>query len=164
MRPISAEVSRGESHLFFGTFKVSFTPLLQLKKFPDISVYTREEARGSRPLPEEARFRVEARDEESFPCLVLKEFSAFPTHLKRRRSPQERREELQVSATIPRVTRISVHSRGTCFPCTASTFTPRIDSQHVGTWYSPGGKTRGKASWESLEGKPQIPFCRGRKA
>ena len=51
----------------------------------------------------------------------------------------------------------SVYSRETCFPCTASTFNPRIDSQHDGTWESPVGKIRGKASWESLKGKPQIP-------
>ena len=50
----------------------------------------------------------------------------------------------------------SVHSRETCFPCTATTFKPRIDSQHGGTSDSPVGKPRGKASWESLEGKPQI--------
>ena len=52
---------------------------------------------------------------------------------------------------------VSVHSRETCFPCTASTFKLRIESQHGGTWDSPVGKHRGKASWESLEGKPQIP-------
>ena len=52
---------------------------------------------------------------------------------------------------------VAVHSRETCFPCTASTFKPRIDSHHGGTWDSPVGKTRGKAPWESLEGKPQIP-------
>ena len=51
---------------------------------------------------------------------------------------------------------VSVHSRETCFPCTASTFMPRIDSHHGGTWDSPEGKPRRKASWESLEGKPQI--------
>ena len=28
---------------------------------------------------------------------------------------------------------VSVHSRETCFPCTASTFKPRIDSHHGGT-------------------------------
>ena len=49
---------------------------------------------------------------------------------------------------------VSVHSRETCFPCTASTFKPRIDSHHGGTWDSPVGKPRGKASWESLVGKP----------
>ena len=52
---------------------------------------------------------------------------------------------------------VSVHSRETCFPCTASTFKPRIDSHHGGTWDSPVGKPRGKALWESFEGKPQIP-------
>ena len=52
---------------------------------------------------------------------------------------------------------VSVHSRETCFPCTASTFKPRIDSHHGGTWDSPVGKPRGKVYWESLEGKPQIP-------
>ena len=38
MRPISAEASQGYSHLTSGTSKGSFTPLLQLKKFPDIPV------------------------------------------------------------------------------------------------------------------------------
>ena len=52
---------------------------------------------------------------------------------------------------------VSVHSRETCFPCAAFTFKPRIDSHNGGTWDSPVGKPRGKASWESLEGKPQIP-------
>ena len=44
---------------------------------------------------------------------------------------------------------VSVHSRETCFPCTASTFKPRIDSHHGGTCDSPVGKPRGKASRES---------------
>ena len=48
---------------------------------------------------------------------------------------------------------VSVHSRETCFPCTASTFKPRIDSDTVvlGTalWDSPVGKPCGKASRES---------------
>ena len=44
---------------------------------------------------------------------------------------------------------VSVHSRKTCFPCTASTFKLRIDSHHCGTWDIPVGKPRGKASRES---------------
>ena len=44
---------------------------------------------------------------------------------------------------------VSVHSRETCFPCTASNFKPRIDSHHSGTWDSLVGKPRGKASRES---------------
>ena len=50
---------------------------------------------------------------------------------------------------------VSVHSRETCYPCTVSTFKPRTDSHHGGTWDSPVGKPRGKASWESLVGKPR---------
>ena len=45
---------------------------------------------------------------------------------------------------------VSVHSRGTCFSCTASSFTPRIDSHHGCSW-----DTCGEASWESLVGKPR---------
>ena len=52
---------------------------------------------------------------------------------------------------------VLVYSRETCFPCSASTFKPRIDSHHGCTWDNPVGKPGGKASRESLEGKPQIP-------
>ena len=58
---------------------------------------------------------------------------------------------------------VSVHSRETCFPCTVSTFKPRIDSHHGGMWDRPGGKPREKASWESLEGNPQIPLSTRRE-
>ena len=46
-------------------------------------------------------------------------------------------------------------SRETCFPCTVSTFKPRVDSHHGATWDSPVGKPPGKASWEILVGKPR---------
>ena len=59
---------------------------------------------------------------------------------------------------------VSVHSRETCFLCTVLTFKPRIDSHHGGKWDSPVGKPRGKASWESLEGMPQIPCSTRREA
>ena len=41
---------------------------------------------------------------------------------------------------------VSVHFRGTCFPCTASTFKPRSTHTMV---------ARGTALWESLVGKPR---------
>ena len=78
--------------------------------------------------------------------MVGKEFPAFPSHLKRRRSPQERREELQGRATIPRVLQMSQSIPGKpVFPAL-----PRLSS---------GGSThitvaRGTALWESLVGKP----------
>ena len=46
---------------------------------------------------------------------------------------------------------VSVHSRETCFPCTASTFKPRIDSHHGGTWHRPVGKPPGQDSRETTD-------------
>ena len=126
---------------------MSFTPLLQIKKFPDIPVSTREETRESRPHPEKPRFRLPAREEGSFPCLVGKEFPAFPSHLKSRRSPQERREELQGRATIPRVPQMSHFIPGKpVFPVL-----PRHSSR--GSTHTT--VARGTALWESLVGKPR---------
>ena len=51
--------------------------MLQLKKFPDIPVSTREEVREYRPHPEEPRFRLLAQEEGSFPCVVRKESRHF---------------------------------------------------------------------------------------
>ena len=116
--------------------------MLQLKKFPDIPVSSRENARECRPHPEEPRFRLLAREEGSFRCEVGKEFPAFPSHLKRRRSPQERREELQGHATIPGVPQISPSIPGKpVFPAL-----PRLSSR--GSTHTT--VARGKALWESL--------------
>ena len=128
-------------------FQRVFTPLLQLKKFPDIPVSTREEARESRQHPEEPRFRLLDREEGSFPCVVGKEFPAFPSHLKRRRSPQERREALQGCATILRVPQMSQCIPGKpVFPAL-----PRLSSR--GSTHTT--VARGTALWESLVGKPR---------
>ena len=153
MRPISAEASPGESHLISGTTKGSFTPLLQLKKFPNITVCTRVEARESRPHRDEARFRLLAREKGSFPCVVGKEFPAFPSHLKRRRSPQERREELQGRASIPRVPQTSQSIPGK--PVSLHCLDLQAEDRLTPRWHV--GQLCGKASWESLKGKPQIP-------
>ncbi|KAI4552871.1 hypothetical protein MJG53_000365 [Ovis ammon polii x Ovis aries] len=78
-----------------------------------------------------------------------KEFPAYPSHLKRRRSPQERREELQGRATIPRVPQMSQSIPGNLFSLhcldvqAEDRLPPRV---HV-------GQPCGKASWESLVGK-----------
>ena len=80
---------------------------MQLKTFPDILVSTQEEALESRPHLEEPRFRLIAREDGSFPCVFWNVFPAFPLHLKKRRSPLERQEELQCRAIIPRVPQIS---------------------------------------------------------
>ena len=121
--------------------------MLQLKKFPNIPVSTREEARESRPHPEEPRFQVQVREEGSFSCVDGKEFPAFLSHLKRRRCPQERREELQGRATIPRVPQMSHSIPGKpVFPAL-----PRLSSR--GSTHTT--VARGTALWESLVGKPR---------
>ena len=128
--------------------------MLQLKKFPDIPLSTLEEAREFCPHPEEPRVRLLAREARSFPCVVGKEFPAFPSHLKRRPSPPERREDLQGRATIPRVPQMSQSIPGIpVFPAL-----PRLSSRgstHTTVAHgtalreSLAGKPRGKASTES---------------
>ena len=61
---------------------------------------------------------------------------------------------------------VSVHSMETCFPCTASTFKPRIDSHHGGTWESPVGKARVKATEPLIhaKGSATLLLQLGRKA
>ena len=75
-----------------------------------------------------------------------KEFPAFPSHLKRGRFPQERREEIQGRATIPRVPQMSQSIPGK----PVSPALPRLSNR---------GSTdttvaRGTSLWESLIGKP----------
>ena len=123
--------------------------MLQLKKFPDIPVSTREEARESRPHPEEPRFGLLALEEGSFPCVVGKEFPAFPSHLKRRLSPPERREEPQGRATFPESTRCLSPFQGNLFSLHCLDF--QAEDQLTPRWHV--GHPCGKASWESLVGK-----------
>ena len=157
MRPISAEESRGKAHLTSGTSKGSFTPLLQLNKFLHSKGSTRlpPTSRGA-PFPPRSSIggilSLIARERITGVPVASQE-EALSTG-KARETPGSR----HISKCAPD---ISVHSRETCFPCTALTCTPRIDSHHGGTWDSPVEKPRGKASWESLvgkpRGKPQIP-------
>ena len=126
--------------------------LAAIKKFPDIPVSTREEARESRPHPEEPSFCLLAREEGSFPCVVGKEFPAFPSHLKRRCSPQERREELQGRTTIPRVPQMSPSIPGKpVFPVLPPLSSRRSTHTTV---------ARGTALWESLVGEPRSKASR----
>ena len=79
--------------------------------------------------------------------MVGKVFPEFPSHLKRRRSPQERREKLQGRATIPRVPQMSQSIPGKhVFPAL------RRLSSRVSTHNK---AARGTALWERLVGKPR---------
>ena len=81
------------------------------------------------------------------PCVFGKEFPAVLSYLKRRRSPQERREELQGRAIIPRVPQMSQSTPGKpVFPALPPL--SRRGSTHTTV-------ARGTALWESLVGKPR---------
>ena len=140
--------------------------MLQLKKFPDLPVSTREEAREFCSHPEEPRVRLLAREEGSFPCVVGKEFSAFPSHLKWRRSPKERREELQGGATFPESPRCLSPFQGNLFSLHCPDF--QAKDQFTPRWYV--GQPCGKASWEShrsldpLEGKRDTAATAGEES
>ena len=129
----------------------------------EIPQHTRLHSRGSTRVPsnpEEPFFRLPPREEGSFPCVVGKEFPAFPSHLKRRRSPQETREGPQGRATIPRVPQISQSIPGKpVFPAlprsSSRGSTHTTVTRGSALWESLVGKPRGKASWESLVGKPR---------
>ena len=125
--------------------------MLQLKKFPDIPDSTREEARASRPHPEEPCFRFLAREKGPFPCVFGKELPAFPSHLKWRRSPQERREELQCRAIFPESPSCLSPFQGNLFSLHCLHF--QAEDRLTPRWHV--GQPCGKASWESLVGKPR---------
>ena len=74
--------------------------------------------------------------------------------------PQERREELKGRATIPRVPQMSQSIPGkTVFPAL-----PRFHAEDRLTPRWNVGQPCGKASWESLEEKPQITLSKRREA
>ena len=95
-----------------------------------------------------------AREKGSFPCVVGNEFLAFPSHLKRRPSPHERREELQGRATFTETPRCLSPFQGKLFSLHCLDFQAE---DRLTPWWHVGqpcgkayvGKPRGKASSES---------------
>ena len=83
--------------------------------------------------------------------MVGKEFPAFPSHLKRRRSPQERREELQDGATFPESPRCLSPFQGNLFSQHCVEF--QAKDRLTPRWQV--GQPCGKTSWERLVGKPR---------
>ena len=153
----TAATARVESARASAHSRRGLTPLGRLQKFPDIPVPSRGSTRvppTSRgapfPSPSSRGGILFLRGRERSPSLPVASQEEAHSTGKARGTPGS----CHHSQSPPDV---SVPSRETCFPCTASTFKPRIDSHHGGTWDSPVGKPRAKASWESLERKSQIP-------
>ena len=125
--------------------------MLQLKKFPDIPVSTREEARESRPHPEEPGFRLLAREEGSFPFVSAKH--------SRRSRPTSRGGTLykkgernsRVVPPFPESPRCLSPFQGNLFSLHCLDF--QAEDRLTPRWHV--GQPCGKASWESLVGKPR---------
>ena len=149
MKLFSASLSQEKSHLPCLASQGSLTPLMQLKKFPDIHVSTREEHRGSRHnsrrapfLPPHLEMRVHfpaSSGKESWHSLRTSRGGGLNLKLER---------NSRGHVKIPTDPDVPIHSRCNGFPCTNSTVNPSIDSKHDGRW---------SALWH-LERKPQIPM------
>ena len=160
MRPISAEASPGYSPNLWNFQRVLHT----LAATQEVPQHTRLLSRGSTrvlptsrgaPIPPQSSRAgiLSLRVRERIPGVpVTSEVEALSTG-KARGTPGSCHHSQSPSD-------VSVHSRENCFPCTASTFKPRIDSHHGGTWDSPVGKPLGKASWESHR---SLDPCEGKR-
>ena len=115
--------------------------------------HTRLHSRGSTRVPPTSKgapFPPPSSTEGSFPCVLGKEFTEFPSQFKRRRSPQERREELQCRATIRRVPQMSQSIPGK--PVSLHCLDFLAEDRLTPRWHV--GQPCGNASWESHVGKP----------
>ena len=124
--------------------------MLQLKKFPTYPSPLERKHESPTHLqrsPVSASY-LERRD--PFPACSGKNFRRSRRISRGGALDRKGERNSRVVSPFPEPKDVSVHSRKSCFPCTASTFKPMIDSHHGGTWDSPVGKLRGIASWESL--------------
>ena len=125
--------------------------MLQLKNFPDIPVSTREEARWSRPHPEDPRVRLLSREEGSFPACSGKNSRhcrRFPRggalHRKGERNSR-------VVPPFPESPRYLRPFQGNLFSLHCLDF--QAEDRLTPRWQV--GQPCGKVSWESLVGNPR---------
>ena len=125
--------------------------MLELKKFPNIPVSTREEARESLPHPEEPRFRLLAREQGSFPCVSGKN-SRRSCRISRGGALHRKGERYsRVVPPFPESLRCLSPLKGNLFSLHCHDF--HAEDQLTPRWHV--GQPCGKASWESLVGKPR---------
>ena len=125
--------------------------MLQLKKFPDIPVSTRKEARESRSHQEEPRFRLLVREEGSLPAWSGKN-SRRSRRISRGGAVHRKGERnSRVVPPFPESPRCLSPFQGKLFSlhCLDFQATDRLTPR----WHV--GQPCGKASWESLVGKPR---------
>ena len=125
--------------------------MLQLKKFPDIPVSTREEARESHPHPEEPLFSLIARDEGSFHCVSGK--NSWGSRRISRGGALHRKCERnsRVVPPFPESPRYLSPFHGNLFSLQCLDF--QAEGRLTTRWHV--GQPCGKASWENLVGNPR---------
>ena len=125
--------------------------MLQLKNFPDIPVSSREEARESRPHPEEPRFRRIAREEGSLPCGSGKN-SRRSRRISRGGALYRKGERnSRVVPPFPESPRCLSPFQGNVFSLQCLDF--QAEDRLTSWWHV--GQPCGKATWESLVGMPR---------
>ena len=97
---------RDEAHLRGGVSRLITANLWNFERVlhtlaatQEVPRHTRLHSRGITRVPPSSRgapFPPPSSRGGIFPCVVGKEFPAFPSHLKRRRSPQERQEDVLI--------------------------------------------------------------------
>ena len=125
--------------------------MLQLKKFPDIPVSTRKEARESRPQTEEPHFRLQAREEESFSCVGGKNSPRSRCISRRGALHRKGERNSRVVPPFPESPRCLSPFQGNLFSLHCLDF--QAEDRLAPRWRV--GQPCGKASWESLVGKPR---------
>ena len=125
--------------------------MLQLKKFPDIPVSIREEARESRPQTEEPHFRLQAREEESFSCVGGKNSPRSRCISKRGALHRKGERNSRVVPPFPESPRCLSRFQEYLFSLHCLEF--QAEDRLTPRWHEV--QPCGKASWESLVGKPQ---------
>ena len=125
--------------------------MLQLKKFPDIPVSTREVAPESRTHPEEPSFRLLAREEGSLLCVFGKEFPAFRRISRGSALHRKGERNSRVVPPFPESPRCLSPFQGNLF--SLHCFHLQAEDRLTPRWHV--GQPCGKASWESLVGKPR---------
>ena len=127
--------------------------MLQLKKFPDIPVSTREEAPETGPHPEEPRFRLIAREKGYFPAWSGKKFRRSRRISRGGALHRKGERNSRVVPPFPESPRCLSPFQGNLFSLHCLDF--QAEDRLTPRWHV--GQPCGKASWESQEGKPQIP-------
>ena len=151
MRPISAEASQGCSHLTSGTSKGSFTPLLQLKKFPDIPSPLERKHENLAHIQRSAVSASWLERRDPFTACSRKNCRLFRPISRGGALHRKGERNSRVVPPFPESPRCLSPFQGILFSLHCLDF--QTEDRLTPRWHV--GELCVKASWESLVGKPQ---------